>query len=401
MQPSPPPGAVPWTTFAFSSKSGTPQQSTAPQTCACGKPAAMSCARCHVARYCSPKCQEAAWPSHKVFCSPKPDRIIRELLWPHIAPRALAFRQVLIVLGQHQLLASNAQYNEVKAQWRKYGAVLQTSADGREEFELYLGQEKCSFSWSQTSKQKEPPPFELLHFTGCSTTPFYLLMLFLTGGRKCFHGEMLCGFLLINAELESNVGSNDRPTSPLFLTLEEGDSFCSYHVRPLSAILSQQVGCAAFILHLNVRNAKFKWPFPNSSMESTWASISSMYGVSDHKLVLFTTGQTGFLAQAFYGYYSVEQWLHFGQPLQRDPRLPAPIRADYLHTVLPTPEFRSDAFDLQRFARCIGTLTDSSCSSKERCDAHANITGIRYPPSLNPLFDLRYARVDLQHAFFM
>jgi hypothetical protein len=128
--------------------------------------------------------------------------------------------------------------------------------------------------------------------------------------------------------------------------------------------------------------------------EMAWQSSSLNTPSPAHSLLVMTTCHGSFVTQAFYGYYSFQDWLAFDLDLRRT-NLPAPSSQYWLQELQPRPKFRNvlDHAMLEDLCLCIERLT---IDGNRHVEDFTDLTGIKFRDDLMPTrFDIAMIRLDL------
>ena len=108
-----------------------------------------------------------------------------------------------------------------------------------------------------------------------------------------------------------------------------------------------------------------------------WSAFTSTPHTADHSLIMYVDADgCSAVVQSYFGYYSINSWLAFDQPLSVLGTLPQPTQSARRHTLDAQPKFRGplDAQKGRELSHAVDMVTRNS-SVRDYCD----ITGVAMP----------------------
>jgi hypothetical protein len=350
----------------------------------CGSMCELCCTKCK-SSYCGIKCQTADWPQHRRVCFSNDkwrqliiDSVV-DLLTCHSFIETVAMRVFDDGKSTVKLLNHLATQTFTLKE-DKDATVMEANSGEKLRVESYFIIHEDAKRIMGTSSQY------------VRALPLIMINLLLRE-KGSFKGADLSQ--LIQFGYTSPYGQPSSIKGPVLLTTSMFETNVKYLVNSsLSKIVEHDIDFRQRVLYTisledadaksmdeSVKTSKaLSKSFKEGEVTplSHWKDRTSSKGNNTHIICLFLNRTHGFVIQAYYGEYSMVDWLRFDTDLKRDTALPAPTSPDFYsgRTVEPKPKFRGmlDGDQIKAFAGEIDQLP----SHTDHKDRLAALTGIQH-----------------------
>ena len=111
--------------------------------------------------------------------------------------------------------------------------------------------------------------------------------------------------------------------------------------------------------------------------QPSWQSLTSDHHGASHEFLVRLVGREIVIVQAFFGYYTIQDWLRFDRPLQVNPAIEVPVLADWRRPLSARPRFRGLLARRKalEFAEALDRIAANAPSANRD---YADITGLSF-----------------------
>lgn len=373
-------------------------------------------------------CQKAAWPTHKQFCAADLHKLLALLKDPEFTPLSQAFNSLLQKM--------NVEHRDDEVSDRLIDAVrhghitppLESYIDGHVQIQVRFQLNACSIVHSgdmfTLAKQEAMlgREYATLNSTGCKSMYGGLLVLASNRRTHAPSNETFAAFLWLHKVFGSGPipGNSICCIDPQNSFMDKTDmyAFPLIHVPTIGTYLRDDFQCATkrvvacvidfrvprllggatsiesgvvncadaekngFSCAFDIRDETLSAQIFRDAIARGWKYVTSGKPSVVHTLLVLRVRENYVIAQAHYGYYGLQQWLDFDQPLVLAEPLPAPHDTNWRQPLQARPRFRGIMKKAQfdEFCNVLDRL-----ATRARTMDYAAVTGVELAQQFLPI----------------